>query len=137
MNRKKEVLKTITRRHFFFNSSMSIGSIALAGLMDQSLFSTPSLTSKNPLAVKPSHFAPKAKNIIFLFMSGGPSQIDLFEDKPKLNQLDGQEVPTSATGTRVPRSRSCCPTWQKWRTTSPSSSLCTPNSSITLRLSSS
>ncbi len=93
MNRKTEALKAITRRHFFFNGGMSIGSVALAGLMDQNLLSAPSLGPKNPLAARPSHFAPKAKNIIFLFMSGGPSQIDLFEDKPKLNQLDGQEVP--------------------------------------------
>ncbi len=93
MNRKTELLKSVTRRHFFFQSGMSIGSIALAGLMDENLFSAPTLDSKGPLAVRPPHFAPKAKNIIFLFMSGGPSQIDMFEDKPKLNQLDGQEVP--------------------------------------------
>ena len=45
------------------------------------------------LAVKAAHFAPKAKSIIFLFMAGGPSQLDLFDYKPKLNQYDGQPCP--------------------------------------------
>jgi hypothetical protein len=45
------------------------------------------------MAPKPPHFAPKAKNVIFLFMAGGPSQLDLFDYKPKLNQYDGQVCP--------------------------------------------
>ena len=45
------------------------------------------------MAPQPAHFAPKAKNIIFLFMAGGPSQIDLFDPKPKLNALDGEKIP--------------------------------------------
>ena len=47
----------------------------------------------NPLAPKPTHFPAKAKNIIFLFMAGGPSQLELFDYKPKLNELNGQPIP--------------------------------------------
>jgi len=51
--------------------------------------------SKNPLAPKKPHFTPRAKNVIFLFMAGGPSQLELFDPKPKLQQLDGQVIPES------------------------------------------
>ena len=47
----------------------------------------------NPLAMKPPHFAPKAKNCIFLLQAGAPSQLDLFDPKPKLNELHGQPLP--------------------------------------------
>src|SRR5205823_10905500 len=49
----------------------------------------------NPLAPKPSHFAAKAKSVIFLFMSGGPSHVDLFDSKPDLIRLAGQPIPES------------------------------------------
>ena len=49
----------------------------------------------NPLAPKPSHFAPRAKNIIYLFMAGGPSQLELLDYKPRLIELNGQPVPES------------------------------------------
>ena len=47
----------------------------------------------HPLAVKPPHFAPKAKHVIFLFMAGAPSQVDLLDPKPKLRQHDGEAIP--------------------------------------------
>src|SRR3982751_4865869 len=49
----------------------------------------------NPLAAKPGHFPARAKNVIFLFMEGGPSQLDLFDPKPDLTKLDGQSLPES------------------------------------------
>ncbi|HKQ37554.1 MAG TPA: DUF1501 domain-containing protein, partial [Verrucomicrobiae bacterium] len=49
----------------------------------------------NPIAVKRPHFAPRAKNIIYLFMAGGPSQLELFDYKPKLIELNGQPIPDS------------------------------------------
>ena len=49
----------------------------------------------DPLAARPPHFAPRAKNVIFLFMAGGPSQLELFDRKPKLQELDGQVIPES------------------------------------------
>ena len=90
---KNNLLKSITRRHFFFRGGLGVGSVALAALLDPKLLAGAERDSGSPLAPKVPHFAPQAKNIIFLFMSGGPSQIDLFEDKPKLKQLDGQNVP--------------------------------------------
>jgi uncharacterized protein DUF1501 len=78
-------LQQITRRHFFGSAGFGIGSLALAATMNEKLF-----------AAAPSggfHHAPKAKSIIFLFMAGAPSQLDLFDYKPKLNQFDGQPCP--------------------------------------------
>src|SRR5215831_17697522 len=79
-------LQRITRRHFFGSAGFGIGSLALAATMNDRLFA----------ADAPSggfHHAPKAKSIIFLFMAGAPSQLDLFDYKPKLNQFDGQPCP--------------------------------------------
>jgi hypothetical protein len=78
-----EHLKKITRRHFFGRTACGIGSVALSSLFDPKLFAQE----------KPPHFAPKAKRIIYLFMAGAPSQLDLFDFKPKLVQYDGQPVP--------------------------------------------
>jgi hypothetical protein len=76
-----EDLKTITRRHFFAKAgAFGIGSAALAFAEDQGLH-------KSGL-----HHPAKAKNVIFLFQAGGPSQLDLFDFKPKLNQFDGQPI---------------------------------------------
>jgi hypothetical protein len=52
-------------------------------------------TAGNPLAPKPTHFPARAKRVIFMFMAGGPSQLDLFDHKPMLNQLNGQPIPQS------------------------------------------
>jgi hypothetical protein len=54
-------------------------------------------TATSPLAPKPGHFPAKAKRVIYLFMAGGPSQLELFDYKPKLQELDGQIVPPSYT----------------------------------------
>jgi hypothetical protein len=83
----------LTRRHFFKQTGFGIGSLALASLLNENLFAAPMQASQNPLAAKPPHFAPKVKNIIYLFMAGAPSQIDLFDDKPKLRQYDGKNIP--------------------------------------------
>ncbi len=92
MSKREEILRAITRRHFFFQGGLSVGAAALSTLFNHDAFSaTP--TAKNPLAPRSPHFAPKAKSIIYLFMSGGPSQLDMFDHKPKLAQLDGQKVP--------------------------------------------
>ena len=49
----------------------------------------------NPMAAKDPHYAPKAKSVIYLFMAGGPSQFELFQPKPKLQELSGQVIPNS------------------------------------------
>jgi hypothetical protein len=77
-----EDLKQLTRRHFFRQSGLGIGSAALASLLDDSLFAD----------TKGLHHPAKAKSVIFLFMAGAPSQLDLFDYKPKLNQFDGQPI---------------------------------------------
>ena len=81
----------MTRRHFFREAGIGIGSVALASLLDERLFAAGA--PADPLALRPPHFAPRAKNVVFLFMAGAPSQVDLLDPKPKLQQYDGQPIP--------------------------------------------
>jgi hypothetical protein len=83
-----------TRRHFFRDCGVGLGSIALASLLDDKLFAAPSLP-ENPLAPRQPHFSAKAKNVIYLHMAGSPSCLDLFDYKPKLNELNGKPCPES------------------------------------------
>jgi uncharacterized protein (DUF1501 family) len=80
-------LRDLTRRHFFHTAGFGLGSIALSSLFGQET------ASLNPMAPRKPHFAAKAKNIIYLFMMGAPSQLDLFDEKPKLRQYHNQPVP--------------------------------------------
>ncbi|MBX3096029.1 MAG: DUF1501 domain-containing protein [Fimbriimonadaceae bacterium] len=87
-------LKHITRRHLFKMTSYGIGTLALGSMLNPKLLgATP--PAENPFAVRPPHFAPKAKRVIFLFMAGAPSQLDLFDPKPKLNEHDREPIPES------------------------------------------
>ncbi len=89
MERPGDSLRDLTRRHFFKQAAgFGIGSLALNSLLNNQL-----LASSTGDGVPGPHFAPKAKRIIFLFMAGAPSQLDLFDYKPKLNQYDGQDIP--------------------------------------------
>ena len=82
------------RRHFLKKAGLGIGGLALASMMDPfTMFSKSS--SINPTGLDLPHFAPKAKRVIYLFQSGGPSQLDLFDYKPKLNEMRGQDLPDS------------------------------------------
>lgn len=77
---------------------MGLGAMALGSLLageNQTAQGGEATSARDPLAPRPTHFPPKAKNIIYLFMAGGPSQFELFEPKPKLQELDGQVIPTS------------------------------------------
>ena len=85
-------LRHVTRRHFFSRCSIGVGSIALSTLMG-----APAPKMRNPLEPKSGHLPAKAKNVIFLFMAGGPSQLDLFEHKPQLTKLNGKPIPESYT----------------------------------------
>ncbi|MFZ4763363.1 MAG: DUF1501 domain-containing protein [Roseimicrobium sp.] len=83
-----------TRRHFFSQCSMGLGSVALASLLAENrLGATPS--PQDPLAPQKPLSTPRAKNVIYLFMAGGPSQLELFDHKPKLTELNGQPIPQS------------------------------------------
>ncbi len=90
-------LREQTRRHFFSRCSIGLGSIALGSLLHKQGLAAPQHAVKNPLEPKKTHFPAKAKSVIFLFMAGGPSQLDLFEHKPQLNALNGQPIPESYT----------------------------------------
>jgi hypothetical protein len=85
-----DILRAITRRHFFRQTGFGIGGLALSALVDERLFAG---QATDPLAPRRPYFAPKAKNIIYLFMAGAPTQLDLFDNKPALRQHDGQEIP--------------------------------------------
>ena len=90
----------LDRRRFLHDGATALGSIALANLLvsDRLLVAentTPQIDPARPFAPRPAHFPAKAKHVIYLFMAGGPSQLELFSDKPKLRELDGQAPPPS------------------------------------------
>ncbi len=86
-----------TRRHFLTTTASGLGGLALASMLkDDGLMAAPQ-EIENPLAPKPTHFAPKAKACIFLFQAGAPSQLDMWDPKPKLNELHGEPLPESFT----------------------------------------
>ena len=86
----------LTRRHFFGRLSSGIGTMALASILNPKLFAAgPALDGPPHGALPGLHFAPQAKRVIYLFMSGGPSHIDLFDYKAKLREFHGQQLPAS------------------------------------------
>ncbi|WP_020598926.1 DUF1501 domain-containing protein [Spirosoma panaciterrae] len=83
---------TFNRRSFLTKATVGLGSLALGSLLPGNLFSTPSPTSATPLV---PHRAPKAKRIVYLCQSGGPSQLELFDYKPFLEKMHGKDLPES------------------------------------------
>jgi len=95
---KLEGRKHITRRHFFKDCGIGLGSVALTSLLKSNAAAIqPSAlgtqSSKNPLAPKLPHFSAKAKRVIYLFQAGGPSHLDLFDYKPVLQKYTGTAPP--------------------------------------------
>jgi hypothetical protein len=88
-----DFLAARTRRHFLSRCAVGLGGIALASMLNQARGA--GAAPAGPLAPKPTHFPARAKNIIYLFMAGGPSQLELFDYKPKLAELNGQPIPQS------------------------------------------
>ncbi len=88
----------VTRRHFLRECGVGLGKLALAGLVTDAFTARSSAAPANPLAPKAPHFAPKAKRVIHLFMAGAPSQLDLFDYKPKLAEWEGKPLPPSIIG---------------------------------------
>jgi len=85
-----------TRRRFFTTAASGLGAVALASVLrEESDAAETSRTPSGPLASKLPDFAPQAKACIFLFMGGGPSQMDLFDPKPTLMKMHGQPLPPS------------------------------------------
>ncbi len=95
MNLYEEYLKYRTRRQFFKDCTVGVGSLGLASLLNERLFAADTAKPDDPVAPKKPHFPAKAKSIIYLHMAGAPSTLDLFDYKPKLNELNGQPCPDS------------------------------------------
>jgi Protein of unknown function (DUF1501) len=89
MDPRTEHQLAITRRHFFGRSAMGIGTAALASLLNQRALGDYGLPGGRP------SFAPKAKRVIYLFMNGAPTHVELFDYKPRLKEMHGQPVPDS------------------------------------------
>lgn len=89
--------KNIDRRQFLTQTSMGLGAVALGSLMGSTDLSAASATQPSSSGGLPGfpNFAPKAKRIIYLFQSGGPSQIETFDYKPKLKEMFSQDLPGS------------------------------------------
>jgi hypothetical protein len=85
----------MNRRDFFGRFALGMGGMALFGLLNRDLWAAPAAANPFRGILDRPHFAPKAKRVIYLFMSGGPSQHDLFDYKPLLNKLNGQDLPAS------------------------------------------
>jgi uncharacterized protein (DUF1501 family) len=102
MNAKGLNLLDITRRHFFEQCGVGVGKIALAGLLADSLGKSADGRGLDPaaasLAARPPHFPGKAKAVIQLFMAGAPSQLDMFDHKPKLAAIEGKPIPPEVIG---------------------------------------
>ncbi|WP_114748129.1 DUF1501 domain-containing protein [Pleomorphovibrio marinus] len=93
----RDIEKKMDRRHFLSKTAMGMGSLALGTLfMNDGLMAAPNPQEK--LFASISNHAPKAKRIIYLFQSGGPSQLDLYEYKPKLRDMHGKDLPPSVRG---------------------------------------
>ncbi len=87
-----ESLRTLTRRHFFHDCGIGLGKIGLSAAMAGGFSKL--ARADDPLA-SGHHLGARAKRVVFLFMAGAPSQLELFEDKPKLRELDGKPIPPS------------------------------------------
>ncbi len=88
----QSVLNLHDRRRFLQQSACGLGTIALADLLGREGHAVP---APHPVALQPAHFPARAKNVIFIFMAGGPSHLDLFDPKPVMKKLHGQPVPSS------------------------------------------
>jgi Protein of unknown function (DUF1501) len=94
MSIEEELRQAITRRHFFGLASTGLGTAALASLLAPNASAAQDASAIGGLPGLP-HFPPKAKRVVFLHQSGGPSQIDLFDYKPKLKEYMGVDLPAS------------------------------------------
>ena len=161
MNPIQEQMLQETRRYFFGRMATGIGTAALTSLLNPRLFAGDATAAKDSLGVLPAlHHPPKAKRIIWLFMADAPSQIDLYDYKPKMEEYydkdlpesirNGQRLTTMTSGqARFPIAPSKfqfekvgqCGMWvtellpwtRKMSTTCASSAACTPRRSITNR----
>ena len=100
--RESELIET--RRHFFGRSATGIGTAALASLLNPQLFADKTAPTSNGTGGLPGlpHFAPKARRVIYLFMSGAPSQLDMWDYKPQMKDWFNKDLPDSVrNGQRI------------------------------------
>ena len=100
MDPRQEFIRNITRRHFFSQGKNLLGGAALASLLGPSLGSSAARgatlnSSESALPAELTHFAPKAKHVIYLHMVGGPAQMDLYDYKPVMNDWYDKDLPES------------------------------------------
>jgi hypothetical protein len=95
MNPQDHQLRDITRRHFFNRCGLGVGSLALQQMLAGDSQASVKIDPANPMASRRPHHTAKAKRVIYLFMAGGPSQLDLFDHKPLLEKYSGQKPPES------------------------------------------
>src|SRR3990172_8408800 len=96
MNLQLDLEKALTRRTFLTRSTTGLGALALTSLLNPRLFAaSEGGGAKTKGALPTLHFTPKAKRVIYLFQSGAPSHLDLFDPKPKLKEMTGEELPPS------------------------------------------
>src|SRR3989440_11377363 len=96
MDPRRERSLLTTRRHFFGRAATGLGAAALGSLLNPNLFTALGAEGESAkTALGKPHFAPKAKRVIYLFMAGGPAQMDLLDYKPTLEKLHGTELPSS------------------------------------------
>ncbi len=109
-----------TRREFLWQAGGGFGSVALSGMLGDQFFAKQAVAADgktlftNPMAPRWPQVAPKARSVIYLFMYGGPSQVDTFDHKPKLYPLDGKTIPVKTFGRGGHKSvgRVVGPKWQ-------------------------
>jgi hypothetical protein len=92
MDPRIEQGQLLTRRHFFGRTATGMGGAALASLLHNEGWTSPALAAAPSSGL---HFPAKAKRVIYLFQSGGPSQLELFDDKPLVREKQGSELPDS------------------------------------------
>ena len=94
----RDLLRDVTRRHFFGQCAMGVGAIALDAMLNSDGWGSPQrprVDPARPMASRQPPLKAKAKRVIYLFMAGAPSQLEIFSDKPKLRELSGQKPPES------------------------------------------
>ncbi len=93
MNSHWNPTKPLSRREMLWRASAGFGHLAMLGMLGAEAQAAPRVAAEGPLSVKAPHFSPRAKRVIFLFMHGGPSQVDTFDYKPLLIRDHGKPLP--------------------------------------------